>query len=289
MTNPTNEPPAWLEDSSHKIIPIHGSCSLGRAASNQIALPSEMVSRRHAQIQVQHQGEFWLVDFGSSNGTYLNNRRLTQPTRLRHGDRIKLGPFEFVFHFAQSQETEVSETLGIERTIVDIRHASCWLMVADIINSTQLAKELSLEELPKITGPWASECKGIIERNRGRINQFLGDGFFACWHESQEMAKAVSNALEELKRIQGQAHPAFRMVVHYGQVALGGVAFGEEERISGPEVHFVFRLEKLAGNLGENRLLSQAAAQKLAGLVQSEEVGWHSLQGFDSNVPVYAF
>jgi class 3 adenylate cyclase len=161
--------------------------------------------------------------------------------------------------------------------------------VADIIDSTRLAKEVSLEDLPKITGPWATQCKGIIERHGGRINQLLGDGFFACWHDGHDAAPAVSKALQELQQFQQQASPPFRMVLHYGGVALGGVALGEEERISGPEVHFVFRLEKLAGSLAEVRLLSQAAAQKLTALVEVREVGLHSLPGFETKVPVYAF
>ena len=99
----------------------------------------------------------------------------------------------------------------------------------------------------------------------------------------------VYKALQELQQFQTQSRPAFRVVLHYAQVALGGVALGEEERISGPEVHFVFRLEKLAGSLAEPRLLSQAAAEKLGTLMQVRETGWHSLPGFESKVQVYAF
>jgi class 3 adenylate cyclase len=78
-------------------------------------------------------------------------------------------------------------------------------------------------------------------------------------------------------------------VVHLGPVTLGGVSVGEEERISGSAVHFVFRMEKLAGQLGEIRLLSGAAWERLAALVQAREVGRHTLPGFEDPVPFHAF
>jgi pSer/pThr/pTyr-binding forkhead associated (FHA) protein len=89
--------PAWLEDASGNRTPIGGSCSLGRAESNQIMLQDNTVSRRHATIQAQGDHEFWLVDFGSRNGSYVNGQRIAQPTRLRDGDKLAIGKFQFVF------------------------------------------------------------------------------------------------------------------------------------------------------------------------------------------------
>src|SRR3974390_3551901 len=94
-------PAAWLEDADHKRIPIQGCCPIGRSPSNQVVLPSDKISRRHAVIQVQNELEYWLVDFGSRNGTYLNGQRILRPTRLRHGDRLATGPFEFVFRLSE--------------------------------------------------------------------------------------------------------------------------------------------------------------------------------------------
>jgi FHA domain len=64
---------AWLEATDGKRHSIKGSCSLGRTGANTIVLESPKVSRRHALIHLQNVGELWLIDFGSSNGTFLNN------------------------------------------------------------------------------------------------------------------------------------------------------------------------------------------------------------------------
>src|SRR5436190_6477963 len=203
--------PAWLQDHTGSRVPLKGSCSLGRSVSNQVAIPDERVSRRHALIQVQGDQEYWLVDFGSRNGTYLNDQRIVRPTRLRHGDRIKVGHVEFVFHEPQSLRRDSSQTALADRTVSDIRSDKCWLLVADIIGSTRLVKELPPDELPLLTGLWVAECKKTIETNGGRINQFLGDGFFAYWHDRERVETAVGGALQALRRLQEKARPPFRL------------------------------------------------------------------------------
>ena len=82
---------AWLEAADGRRHPIKGSCSIGRAGANTIVLESPKVSRRHALIHLQNIGELWLIDFGSSNGTFLNKRRIHHPIRLSDGDQITIG------------------------------------------------------------------------------------------------------------------------------------------------------------------------------------------------------
>ena len=289
MTTLAADGTAWLTDSKSTQIPILGFCSIGRSASNQLVLSSEMVSRRHALIQVQHGREFWLVDYGSSNGTYLNRQRITRPTRLHHGDRLNIGPFEFVFHLSQAEDNSLMESALKERTKVDIRQAKCWLLVADIVDSTKLVKEVTLDELPVVTGRWVAECKQTIEEHGGRINQFMGDGFFGYWRDREGAEVLVGKALHALRRLQELARPDFRVVVHYGEVAIGGMSVGEEERISGPEVHFAFRMEKLAGRLGERGILSQASRDRLAAFLDVRDLGCHVLPGFDFEVAMYGY
>src|SRR5215475_1618555 len=91
------EEDAWLEAADGRRHPIKGSCSLGRSSANTILLESPKVSRRHALIHLQNIGELWLIDFGSSNGTFLNKRRIHRPIRLSDGDQITIGDQVFTF------------------------------------------------------------------------------------------------------------------------------------------------------------------------------------------------
>jgi class 3 adenylate cyclase len=54
-----------------------------------------------------------------------------------------------------------------------------------------------------------------------------------------------------------------------------------EESLLGPEVNFVFRMEKLAGSLGIACLLSMVCREKLGALVETKPVGRHEVKGFD--------
>ncbi len=60
--------------------------------------PDAYVSRRHARVTCA-EGRYWITDLGSSNGTYLNERRLEEgrAAALRHGDRIRVGRIELAF------------------------------------------------------------------------------------------------------------------------------------------------------------------------------------------------
>lgn len=90
-------PDAEIEKPDGLRFRIHQSCSIGRASSNDIVLTDQKISRCHALIQAQKQQEFWLMDLGSSNGTYVNGRRLTQPSLLRNHDQIEIGSFRLIF------------------------------------------------------------------------------------------------------------------------------------------------------------------------------------------------
>src|ERR1700736_183727 len=129
-----DEQSAWLESLDSAKIPIQGNLSIGRSAKNVLVLDSPKVSRRHAIINVQNVGEFWLIDLGSSNGTFLNKRRVNQPVQLCDQDQIGIG--DNIFTFRQPIEiSDVFRSTFAERTIRQIENVPCWLPLADMENS----------------------------------------------------------------------------------------------------------------------------------------------------------
>ncbi len=66
--------------------------TIGRVQGNHVVLPRGNVSKRHARIELR-EGKLFIVDLGSTNGTYVNGRRLTGPTRIVPGDKIYVGEF----------------------------------------------------------------------------------------------------------------------------------------------------------------------------------------------------
>ena len=71
-------------------LPLRASNSMGRDAGNDIALPDEAASARHATLEV-HDGEWFIEDLGSTNGTLVNGVRIERRERVRPGDEIAIG------------------------------------------------------------------------------------------------------------------------------------------------------------------------------------------------------
>jgi adenylate cyclase len=285
--NALQEQDTWLEAADGKRYSVHGSCSLGRTAANMIVLESPKVSRRHALIHLQNIGELWLIDFGSSNGTYLNKRRIHLPVRLSDGDQITIGDQVFKFHQPLAISDEY-KTMVMQRTLREIGKISCWLLVADIRGFTPLSRHMRSEDLDAVLGAWIFTCKEIIESHHGTINKYLGDGFLAYWPDTATTPEEIAVVISALRELQRKKSPDFRLVVHFGAVAIGGVASMGEESLMGEEVNLIFRLEKLAGSLGELCTLSETACAKLGELVLACSLGEFELKGFERQCALFA-
>jgi hypothetical protein len=76
------------------VFALHPHATLGRAADNSIVLPDTYASAYHARLD-QRDGEWWLTDLASRNGTRLNGVPITKPAPLADGDVIGIGQVEF--------------------------------------------------------------------------------------------------------------------------------------------------------------------------------------------------
>lgn len=70
-------------------LPEAGEVVIGRSSELDMVLVEDMVSRRHAKISVEN-GEIFLEDLGSTNGSFVNGEKITR-TKLAEGDRILIG------------------------------------------------------------------------------------------------------------------------------------------------------------------------------------------------------
>lgn len=73
-------------------LPAH--LDIGRGPTSGLVLDDSYVSSRHASMEYDHDG-LVLSDLGSTNGTYVNERVISAPTRLKRGDVVQIGSFVF--------------------------------------------------------------------------------------------------------------------------------------------------------------------------------------------------
>ena len=84
IANEAEHPPI---NTTYVLLPI---TSIGRAASNTIVLPDGFASAEHALI-IRRQGQWWLEDQGSRNGTLLNDVVVQKAAVISAGDVIAVG------------------------------------------------------------------------------------------------------------------------------------------------------------------------------------------------------
>ncbi|MEZ4227439.1 MAG: FHA domain-containing protein [Polyangiaceae bacterium] len=87
--------------------------TVGRVQGNDLMLPKGNVSKRHARL-IFRDGRFIVTDLNSTNGTYVNRRRISQATIVREGDRIYIGDFVLRIEApdGDSAAAELGETTG---------------------------------------------------------------------------------------------------------------------------------------------------------------------------------
>lgn len=82
--------------------------TIGRVQGNDLMLPKGNVSKRHCRVALQN-GRFVVLDQESTNGTYVNRRRISQATVVREGDRIYVG--DFILRIEADEAKEEPESI----------------------------------------------------------------------------------------------------------------------------------------------------------------------------------
>jgi two-component system, cell cycle response regulator len=109
---------------------------IGRASTCHIWIDDASVSRQHARI-VRHTGDpFFLEDLGSTNGTFVGERRIAR-CQLASGDRVQIGP-SFLLRFAMVD-------LGEERLQKDLFHAATRDPLSGLYNRRYFDERLMAE------------------------------------------------------------------------------------------------------------------------------------------------
>lgn len=86
--------------------------NIGRHENNQLVIPDAHVSRSHAQLRIIR-GRYVIFDLGSTGGTYINGRKITQST-LAPGDVISLGGIPVVFGMENFPDNEQTQELPLD-------------------------------------------------------------------------------------------------------------------------------------------------------------------------------
>lgn len=188
---------------------------LGRHRDNDVVVPDIMASRDHAQIRRTSQG-FILEDLGSLNGTYVDGVRIAQPTRLIHGNRIRIvdSLFEFqqtanaVLPIDPTQEFDPQER-RLKRTIDRLQTRTLTL--------ERLVSELSLLHQAGLALGATIGVEQLLEVTRQQVGQIVdASNLMVALYEPErralEVALTVEATITTSHRTAPRVDPADRIV-----------------------------------------------------------------------------
>ena len=119
--SPRSKRPYLEETRSMRKYPVPSyPMFIGRDRKATICVPIAAISRKHAKV-FERNGEFFLQDLGSINGTFLNDKRIIDPVQLNDGDRVKVGVTRqfprgariFIFRKPEEEPEDILKEIGI--------------------------------------------------------------------------------------------------------------------------------------------------------------------------------
>jgi adenylate cyclase len=275
-------------------LELGNTTGIGRSSANQVVLKDDgAASRQHALIRRQGEAEYSLIDLGSANGTYLNDKLLLGPTVLRHEDRIRIGDSTMRFELPiQAAEAACTQTV-YERTRMAVRMSTMVVLVCDIRRFTRIGELLPPDQLSRFLGSWFRQASEAIMSRGGIVDKFIGDAVMAYWPvDAPRPAEAARSAVEAALAIQALArktevpgHPDFRFGVgvgiNQGLVSAGnvGVQSGRDMTIMGDAVTLAFRLEGVCRVKSMPIVVGAEVATVLAGGFDLVPLGQVKLKG----------
>jgi adenylate cyclase len=218
MADPPPAPFLKFEEGDGREIPlISGNVwKIGRGEQNAIVLIHDMVSRNHAMIQQLEDGEFYLIDMDSRNGSFLNGQRLTAPAALRDGDHLSFGKSRLCFR-NPARAAAANSALGTSapgQTAALFQQATVSVLVVDIRGFAALAEQLDPEVLAKLLNTWYAEADRIMRHYGSTAEKHIGDAVITVWThgaKGQEQIEIlrILRAVEEVARVTAALDQSF--------------------------------------------------------------------------------
>jgi adenylate cyclase len=310
---PTSTPYLLLRtESGNRYLPLVGShCwTIGRSDDNNFVITDRWISRNHAMLQCMETGEFYLIDLGSRNGSFVNGRRVSVPVTLRHGDRLTFGQTELEFFCpgGMHQPFSTGNLISDELTATSALHVRRLIsvMVVDIRDFTVLTRQLDEKILSEVIGTWFRHSGSIIRKYGSWVDKYIGDAVMAVWfHGSQKVTTSeiaqVCGALNDLYKMTRELNLQYPLPfplrigagINTGYAMVGNTGSGDRPDYTalGDTVNAAFRLESSTKELRLDVALGEATYQYLLPL-GIEQAGFQQhtvhLKGYDSSTVTYA-
>jgi adenylate cyclase len=243
-------------------------------------------------LQCMENGEFYLIDLGSRNGSFVNGRRVSVPVTLHNGDALTFGQTELKFYCPEVETTpNVAMTAGIDSqdfTATATLHVRRLIsvMVVDIRDFTVMTRQIDEKVLSEAIGTWFRRAGEIIGQYGSWVDKYIGDAVMAVWiHgtkgvESHEMMQIIQSA-SALAKMTSTLHEQFPLPfplrigagLNTGYAIVGNTGSGDRPDYTalGDTVNAAFRFESSTKQLGLDIALGDTTYKALEKLGANEQ------------------
>lgn len=248
-------------------VEIDTSLSIGRSQDNEIVVDEPTVSRNHALIKQIGQ-KYYLIDVGSSNGTYKDAKRVHNPTLLENKSIVQCGNMQFIFYDNVVDENDEETQIAMTSSIV----MDSIVLVADIKGYTAFTEAMDIRVVSKVMSKWFKQVSHVIEETNGYIDSFIGDCVYARWDLENNFESLAISVLQVAKQINDITR-AITKEYTSGKFPLNvgvGITFGEvvvgidvNNTGLGDTVNSAFRFEEKSKVYNVDIIISREFAQKI--------------------------
>lgn len=279
------------------------ACSIGRGTGNTVVLDDASISRRHAIIDCTSGNECYITDVGSRNGTFRNDVRIGGRTRLRNGDRLRIGTVPLTFWMTSPPEDLTLQSVISENTQILTATSHVTVLVADIRDFTVMSRRLGDTRLSEVVGGFMQLAGQQLEKRGATAQKYIGDSVMGVWDHGParprpeailpvlltavklfEIAAASEGSFGEDAKINIGAG------INTGLAVLGnlGSRAAADYTALGDTVNKAFRLETASKEVEHDLLIGTVTWEYLDPALQAS---FHSctvaLKGYDQPEPAY--
>lgn len=119
---------------------------IGADADNDLVLAHQSVSAHHAMIR-RSRGSYYIRDLGSTNGTFLNGRRIESEQPLRPGDEMRFGAARFAMVAGGRSASSMAKFLGAATVLVLL--AGAGFLAFEFVNNWENLEQLASTSAPR--------------------------------------------------------------------------------------------------------------------------------------------
>lgn len=286
-------------------FPCDQILTIGRSKANDVTLSDPKVSRNHAIVRRLGDGNYYVMDMGSANGTTVNNKRVLVPCALSNFDLIKIGNHQLTFR----QEDETSPGSDEEDEFTHptmftvggaIHHVT--ILVTDIRGYTPMSEKIGADLLAQVLSRWCRAASEIVGNNGGVVDKFIGDAIMVRWADDGQIdvtpVVAALRTAHELNVEVGTIGAEFPDLpdglkigvgINTGQAVLGNVGGSNKDYTAlGDSVNLAFRFEKASKTLGKDVVIGPKSCEQLPAEICEPHMESVEVKGKDKPITVCA-